>query len=125
MSRKIIGVTVGTNLNPKKIGGATSYENLGTEDKTLVGAINELAGSTIKSASVGNGLTANIENNNLHIDFDDDIIFVFDGGNSTSHLTGYRLESNAVGGQTAHLDPVESTYTLEDNVAGGQTAVID
>lgn len=50
MSRKIIGVTVGTNLNPKKLGGATSYENLGTEDKTLVGAINELA-ADVKVAS--------------------------------------------------------------------------
>jgi hypothetical protein len=125
MSKKIIGVTVGTNLNPKKIGGATTYENLGTEDKTLVGAINELAGSTIKSASAGDGLTAHIENNNIHIDFDDDVIFIFDGGNSTSYLTGYHLEDNAAGGTTAHIDTSESTYALEDNTAGGQTAIIE
>lgn len=42
MSRKIVGVTVGTTVNPKKIGKEIRYETLGTESKTIVGAINEL-----------------------------------------------------------------------------------
>ena len=32
MSKKIIGVTVGTTVNPTKIGGAISYETLETEN---------------------------------------------------------------------------------------------
>ena len=99
MSRKIIGVTVGTTVNPKKIGGATSYEVLETNNKTLVGAINELNSALDGKVSVFNIST---EPTMTMLDV---ITAIQDaGGNITSwniiNFSGY--QSATIGVQMAH-----------------------
>lgn len=104
MSRKIIGVTVGTTMNPKKFGG----------DATA-----------IQTVTAELGLKATTTGTDVAIAIDDDVMFIFDCGNATSHLTGYVVEPNEGGGTTAIIGHENSTCVVEENEFGGTTVIID
>jgi hypothetical protein len=72
--------------------------------------------------TAGLGLTVTAQEKGQHIDFDNEVAFIFDGGDAMTGLTGYTVENNG-GGETIHLNPVESTFIEEEN-AGGLAAVI-
>lgn len=101
--------------------------DLDTEEKTVVGAINEmykgigaLEASAVNQATADEGLIAKIEDNNLHIAIDDETVFIFDGGS-----TGLDVEVNEFGGVTLNLGNFNETLKIEENEFGGQTAVIE
>ena len=100
-------------------------ESLNTTAKTIPEAINEVNNSGLKTASADTGLTANIEQTNIHIAIDDEVMFIFDCGNATSHLTGYVVEPNEGGGTTAIIGHENSTCVVEENEFGGTTVIID
>ena len=97
-------------------------ENLTTESKEIVVAINELnekADTAIQTVTSGIGLKTTKTGTELTISFDDEVVFIFDGGD-----LGIPIVEDENGNETVILNAVHGTLTYEDNAVGGQTAII-
>ena len=75
--------------------------------------------------TTGTGLKTTKIDDGVIIEFDDEVMFIFNCGNATSHLTDYVVEVNEFGGETATIGHENSTYMAEENEFGGETAIID